>query len=1226
MNDENPKHNYLYDAFISYNALDNKFAEKLEKILENYIPPKDLDVPRKRLNIFRFQTDMTGTEYYSAIEERIKSSAKLIVICSPNARKSKYVNDEINRFVDFNDPHNIIPVLIDGIPNNEAIKGEEDDKAFPDSLCESLKMPLAINYKDIDLKKDKINRGVYENQWYTLLSNIYGLSREEIEQRDKRRKQKQTRLLVTLVISIILILSSLTIFALIQRDIAQKNEEKANKQRVRAEDNEEEANKQRDRAEDNEEEANKQRDRAEDNEEEANKQRVRAEDNEEEAIKQKNIVEEQIIQLKRSKSNSLAYQSKSMLQQDPTLSFRLAEAAWNTYNSYNARLALMYALNMAPFYINRFKDKFSPISACGFSKNGKIIVTVHEGGIYKFWRMDGSPLSFLYDKNSKISAYAISPSGKFLFITKIVYSGPNKSKLQIWHLNEEKMISEKSTKDILPYLFFSPDEKYVIVLENLAGTIRGQGKSINGKQPLFFNGQHRYFSDACFSFDGKKLVKINFDSTITFWDIENEKIIFEDNGYKKIESAFFSNTDRYIVLENNDGIKYVVDYEGKENISFRDKHNYSSNIEFSPNDDYLVSFSYSDSSLVLWDLNQNTIIFEERLLISSLNFSSSSNRFLTTSRDGVLKVWSTESGLQYSMKIEHKDAYTASFSGQENYIISKDIANNQLLWDLKIQPITFLKDRYNEILDIRVSSDDEYIATLLLNGIAIVWDNEGNEIMQLGNETLKIKTLHFSPDNKYILFVNSENYVERRALIKNILEPFSVNERYSLSSPYITSNGKFIVTSTLRENDNKIQIFETFNNKKIFEGLYNYDVTIRSIFLSSNEEYLIIRLSDYTFRIIDIYGKGSDFLSNGLPSLKWIKESQFGNFICTNYSDNTFKIWNLSKNLIINEKINKDDLSEIIFSSDGEFISFIFNNGKISIWDKNGDYISQLLVNNKISYVSSRPKKLSIVFGHIKKLILTVSIDGNINLWDFNGKFVKDLGNENSIIKAYFSPNDRYIITEVINKNNIKRTIIRTLDGKHVPFFSNFDQEIESVSFSLNGKMIATLYSDKIFRLWHSSGKPFHLPTDKWENVTSVKFSPNSNYVAITFSTGVVKIFDLKGNEISSVADVPGVTGDFSPKGNYILTEQPYGKYRIWDLNGTEVLLSGNWKIQAHNKINFSNNEKYLVEANYDNSLKVWPIDPDEIIRLINKEKIFGEVWNLNDEIKRNYGIDIINN
>ena len=56
-----------------------------------------LSMPQRRLKVFRDEGDLTGTDYFKAIDQYLHRSGKLIVICSPAARASDYVDDEIRR-------------------------------------------------------------------------------------------------------------------------------------------------------------------------------------------------------------------------------------------------------------------------------------------------------------------------------------------------------------------------------------------------------------------------------------------------------------------------------------------------------------------------------------------------------------------------------------------------------------------------------------------------------------------------------------------------------------------------------------------------------------------------------------------------------------------------------------------------------------------------------------------------------------------------------------------------------------------------------------------------------------------------------------------------------------------------------------------------------------------------------------------------------------------------
>lgn len=187
-----------YDAFISYShradqkddrdKKDKIFASLLEKALESYKPPKGSAIFQKRLDIFRDEEDFTGADYYKAVKKHLQESRKLILICSPAARASQYVNDEVRIFTETNGSDNIIPILLSGIPNNEASSEQDAEKAFPEALVENITMPLAINYRNFQSSKDKVNKGKYDGSWFSLLAHLYDISRSEIEQRERKRQ------------------------------------------------------------------------------------------------------------------------------------------------------------------------------------------------------------------------------------------------------------------------------------------------------------------------------------------------------------------------------------------------------------------------------------------------------------------------------------------------------------------------------------------------------------------------------------------------------------------------------------------------------------------------------------------------------------------------------------------------------------------------------------------------------------------------------------------------------------------------------------------------------------------------------------------------------------------------------------------------------------------------------------------------------------------------------
>lgn len=208
-----------FDAFISYSRKDSAFAAALERALESYAPPAGIGRERRRLTVFRDEQDLTGPEYYDAIQRHLAGSRKLVVLCSPSARASDWVDDEIRRFAALHGAEHIVPVLVAGLPDNVA-GDDEAQRAFPRALLELARMPLAVSYLGFDPARDRPGRGVYYGAWYTLLANLLDASRADIEERDRRRRRRTRNSWIGGTAGVVVVLLALTIWALIERRTA----------------------------------------------------------------------------------------------------------------------------------------------------------------------------------------------------------------------------------------------------------------------------------------------------------------------------------------------------------------------------------------------------------------------------------------------------------------------------------------------------------------------------------------------------------------------------------------------------------------------------------------------------------------------------------------------------------------------------------------------------------------------------------------------------------------------------------------------------------------------------------------------------------------------------------------------------------------------------------------------------------------------------------------------
>jgi len=138
-----------YYAFISYNREDEKWAKWLQNKLENYKLPavirkENADLPKEIRPIFRDKTGMEAGVIVDTVQEKLKRSQYLIVICSPKAAQSNWVGTEINAFIEMGRSNRIIPFIVDGVPNSN-----DSRECFHPHIKEKIPEPLGINIKEI---------------------------------------------------------------------------------------------------------------------------------------------------------------------------------------------------------------------------------------------------------------------------------------------------------------------------------------------------------------------------------------------------------------------------------------------------------------------------------------------------------------------------------------------------------------------------------------------------------------------------------------------------------------------------------------------------------------------------------------------------------------------------------------------------------------------------------------------------------------------------------------------------------------------------------------------------------------------------------------------------------------------------------------------------------------------------------------------------------------------
>ncbi len=176
---------FKYYAFISYNSKDIAWGKKLQRKLEHYRMPATLCSERgwdrtPIKPVFFAPTDIQPGVLSEELKERLRVSRHLIVICSPNSAKSKWVGEEIAFFHSLGREKHILFFIVDGVPNS----GREEDECY-NSIINSLGIPeiLGANINEKIYRWNWLNK---ERAYAQLISKLLEVEFDTIWNRHRR--------------------------------------------------------------------------------------------------------------------------------------------------------------------------------------------------------------------------------------------------------------------------------------------------------------------------------------------------------------------------------------------------------------------------------------------------------------------------------------------------------------------------------------------------------------------------------------------------------------------------------------------------------------------------------------------------------------------------------------------------------------------------------------------------------------------------------------------------------------------------------------------------------------------------------------------------------------------------------------------------------------------------------------------------------------------------------
>lgn len=182
---------FIYEAFISYRHLDldRNTAKRLQRFLEGLKLPKKLEATheKKRLGrLFRDEDELpTSSSLSEQIQEALKHSRYLVVVCTPKTPESLWVMREVETFASLHGRDHIIVALAEGEP----------EESFPPLLLHRYRTtpngecrlvdeePIAADFRASQQKK-------FKDEALRVAAALFGCNYDDLRQRMRARRMQ----------------------------------------------------------------------------------------------------------------------------------------------------------------------------------------------------------------------------------------------------------------------------------------------------------------------------------------------------------------------------------------------------------------------------------------------------------------------------------------------------------------------------------------------------------------------------------------------------------------------------------------------------------------------------------------------------------------------------------------------------------------------------------------------------------------------------------------------------------------------------------------------------------------------------------------------------------------------------------------------------------------------------------------------------------------------------
>ncbi|MET7619123.1 helix-turn-helix domain-containing protein [Streptomyces sp. NPDC005408] len=630
-----------------------------------------------------------------------------------------------------------------------------------------------------------------------------------------------------------------------------------------------------------------------------------------------------------ARSQALAAQSTSLAAGQPEASLLLAEEAYRTSATTEARGALL-STQAQPFSA-RLTGHRGPVNAVAFAPDNTTLATASSDGTVKLWRVADHRQTATLTVPGRVRSVAFSADGRTLAATS------TDSPVRLWDSTTHRM------KSVLPAdttatraLAFDPRGRSLATAGS-DGKIRLWGATGDHRAIATLTGHSGDINALAYAPDGRTLVSAGADHTVRLWDAVNARPLAVLKGH----------TDEVL------------------------------GAAFGPDGKTVVSGGV-DRTVRLWDVatgRTTATLTGHSDDINAVAYTPDGTTVISAGGDGTTRLWDVRSGRLTSTLSGHTDyVLGVAVDSGGTVVATSGFDKSVVFWDLRRSVLTARP--FTEIWKAAYSPDGRQLATADADHTVRLWDVSKRSLLaRFTGHDGTVFSVAFSPDGRTLASAGSDRTIRLWDVPGRRLLATLTGHDGAVFSVAFSPDGRTLASAG---SDRTIRLWDV-PGRRLLATLTGHTDFANDVTFSPDGRTLASAGDDLTVRLWDVPGRHAlASLTGHTGAVRGVDFSPDGLTLASSSNDGTVRLWDTSRRRSVAVLTGHIGSARgVAFSPDGRTLASSGNDRTVRLWDVSARRLQAVLTGHTNAV-------WGVAFAPDGRSVASSSNDGTVRLWNLD--------------------------------------------------------------------------------------------------------------------------------------------------------------------------------------------------------------------------------------------------